>query len=160
MYCAQCIARSQICYWLSSDNSATRVFPYQINAPGTNTPVMCMNQCAAFGFSAAGVEVRLHFFSARHWRWRSLLYNPIISWYQLVGTTMLWVVIFVHLSTQTQCRFSLWWHYRCHRTKWYLCRRFTMQHGLRWRFLPLMRGLWVHERLLLARDEYMAYSGK
>jgi hypothetical protein len=32
------------------------MFPYHIVAPGTNTPLTCINQCAAFGFSAAGVE--------------------------------------------------------------------------------------------------------
>lgn len=33
-----------------------RMFPYQIIWPGNNTAVACMNQCAAFGFPAAGVE--------------------------------------------------------------------------------------------------------
>lgn len=50
---------------LSSDNMA-RVFHYQINAPGTNTPLTCMNQCAAFGFSAAAVEVSSHFSAVGH----------------------------------------------------------------------------------------------
>jgi len=36
--------------------SSGRVFPQQINAPGTNTPLTCLNQCAAFGYSAAGLE--------------------------------------------------------------------------------------------------------
>ena len=45
---------------LSSELSSGRIFPQEIVAPGTNTPLTCLNHCAAFGYSAAGLEVRFH----------------------------------------------------------------------------------------------------
>jgi len=33
------------------------MFPYEIIWPNNNTAVACMDQCAKFGFDAAGVEV-------------------------------------------------------------------------------------------------------
>ena len=37
--------------------SAGKMFPYQITWVGNNSAVACMNQCAAFGYPASGVEV-------------------------------------------------------------------------------------------------------
>jgi hypothetical protein len=34
-----------------------KMFPYQITWIGNNSAVACMNQCAAFGYPASGVEV-------------------------------------------------------------------------------------------------------
>ena len=34
-----------------------KIFPYQITWIGNNSAVACMNQCAAFGYPASGVEV-------------------------------------------------------------------------------------------------------
>lgn len=41
--------------------TTTKMFPNQIIWPGNNSAVACMNQCAAFGYPASGVEVSFHY---------------------------------------------------------------------------------------------------
>ena len=41
---------------LTSEPGAARVFPYQILFPTNNSAEVCLNQCAAFGYPAAGME--------------------------------------------------------------------------------------------------------
>lgn len=42
-----------------SEPTDRKMFPYEIVWPSNNTALACMNQCAKFGFTAAGVEVSL-----------------------------------------------------------------------------------------------------
>jgi hypothetical protein len=44
-------------YVLHSEAVGGRVLPNQINWPGNNTALACMNQCAAFGYPVSGTEV-------------------------------------------------------------------------------------------------------
>jgi hypothetical protein len=44
--------------------AAGKTFPNQIIWSGNNTAVACMNQCAAFGYPASGVEVSYKAYSA------------------------------------------------------------------------------------------------
>jgi hypothetical protein len=44
-------------YFVNSDNTnGVRVFPYEMDWTTNNTVVACLNQCAAFGYPAAGLE--------------------------------------------------------------------------------------------------------
>jgi hypothetical protein len=44
-------------YILLSEPEGGRALPNQIDWPGNNTALACMDQCAAFGYPVAGVEV-------------------------------------------------------------------------------------------------------
>ena len=42
---------------INSDNAAgVRVFPYELDWTTNNTVEACLNQCAAYGYPAAGLE--------------------------------------------------------------------------------------------------------
>jgi len=66
-------------WFFSEPGNNGRVFPYMISNPGTNTPIACMNQCAAFGFSAAGLEVRFQIVPSVHRSLNFFTLQPYIT---------------------------------------------------------------------------------
>ena len=54
-----------------------KMFPYQIIWIGNNSAVACMNQCAAFGYPASGVEVSYEPFT-KHVKISELTFRPYI----------------------------------------------------------------------------------
>lgn len=124
-----------------SEAQDSRILPWMLEWPLNMSATICMEQCAAFGYPAAGVEVNnlLPLYSiAYSWLgsclvWYSMLYDSKFTW--AVSNSILTL------------RCSLWWHHGCHKRQWYHWRRSWLQYPLPgWSLSSLWR--WKSSQLL------------
>lgn len=69
-----------------SEAENARILPWMLELPTNNSATVCMEQCAAFGYPAAGVEVSLLFIlryillTTQSIVWHSMLYVIILGY--------------------------------------------------------------------------------
>ena len=89
------------------------MFPNQIIWIGNNSAVACMNQCAAFGYPASGVEVSYKAWNSLHFWFIALLFSLAKNAVRVNN----YDIFLTHRMT-----IRLWWHYRrCGKQRCFRC---------------------------------------